>query len=155
MLYRTLLLLHSWDRWIVLIAGVAAFVLAMSRWMKKDGDHGTVNRASVIFVISTDIQLLLGVALYLITPWFPMFTKAPAETMGNSVARFWAIEHILGMIVAIVLIHIGRVKVKKAASTPTAYRAAAILFGIALILMLGSTPWPFLAAARPLFRLGF
>ena len=72
--------------------------------------------------------------------------------MRDPVARFWAVEHISSMLVAIVLVHVGRVLARKAA-TPGAKRMRLLIcFGIATVLMLAATPWPGMATGRPLFR---
>jgi hypothetical protein len=53
-------------------------------------------------------------------------------------SRFWAIEHITGMLIAIILITIARGKAKV-----LNYNAAAWLYLIALIIILATVPWPF------------
>jgi hypothetical protein len=58
--------------------------------------------------------------------------------MKDSASRFWAIEHITGMLIAIILITIARGKAKV-----LNYSAAAWLYLIALILILATVPWPF------------
>lgn len=154
MLYPTLLTLHSWDRWIVLLLGVALVVGAKLIWIFRQGEWGPRNdRISLFFIIAADIQLLLGIALYALTPYFSAFTSDPGAAMGNPVTRFWAMEHGFGMIIAIVLAHVGRVAVKKAQTSHAKAKRAAILFGLALLIMLITTPWPFMEYGRPLFRL--
>jgi hypothetical protein len=73
--------------------------------------------------------------------------------MGDPVARFWAVEHVTMMVAAVVFAHLGRVLGRKAA-TPGARRTRLLVcFGISTVLMLVGTPWPGMAAGRPLFRL--
>ena len=75
------------------------------------------------------------------------------EAMQNPQLRFWAVEHITAMFVAVVLAHVGRVLARKA-KTPAAKRTRLLVcFGIATLAMLLGTPWPGMAAGRPLFRL--
>ena len=72
--------------------------------------------------------------------------------MRDPVARFWAVEHVTLMLVAIVVAHVGRVLARKAA-TPAAKRTRLLVcFVVALIAILGGTPWPGMRAGRPLFR---
>jgi hypothetical protein len=61
--------------------------------------------------------------------------------MKNSALRFYAVEHILLMIIALVLVHIGRSKSKKAVAPWKKHRVAAIYYGIALVLILAAIPW--------------
>jgi predicted membrane channel-forming protein YqfA (hemolysin III family) len=72
--------------------------------------------------------------------------------MQISVVRFFMIEHAVGMIAAIALVHIARVKIRKAADADRKHRLAMVFYGIALVLMIISIPWPGLPVARPLFR---
>jgi hypothetical protein len=68
--------------------------------------------------------------------------------MGTSVTRFWAVEHIFSMLIAITLITIGHVKYKKGGAPTTTL----ILYVIALVLIFAAIPWPFRGEiARPLF----
>jgi cell division protein FtsW (lipid II flippase) len=69
------------------------------------------------------------------------------DVMKNSVARFWAVEHISAMLIAIVLITVARRSAKN-----LVYKKAAILYFIALVLILAAVPWPFREGiARPWF----
>jgi uncharacterized membrane protein len=62
------------------------------------------------------------------------------------------VEHLLGMVIAIVLVHAGRVRIRKAVEPARKHRLAMIFFGIAMVLVIISTPWPGLPVSRPLLR---
>jgi hypothetical protein len=98
--------------------------------------------------------MLLGLLLYLaVSPNMQEIRAHFGEAMKNPQLRFWAVEHISAMFVAVALVHVGRVLARKAA-TPSAKRARMIIcFGIATVLMMLGTPWPGMPAGRPLFRL--
>ena len=66
--------------------------------------------------------------------------------MGNSSVRFFAVEHIFIMIVAIVLAHVGRSLSKKAADDKSKFKRAAIFFTLSMLAVLAAIPWPFMAA---------
>ena len=85
------------------------------------------------------------------SPYFALLTQAPGAAMRDAGTRFFAVEHTLGMIVAIALVHVGRVIGKRSAS-PNRYRTAAILFAIALVIFAAAIPWPAFSNARPLLR---
>ena len=72
--------------------------------------------------------------------------------MRDPVARFWAVEHITTMLVAIALAHVGRVLARKAKTPAAARRRLLICFGLATLLIIAGTPWPGMAAGRPLIR---
>ena len=72
--------------------------------------------------------------------------------MRQSDLRFWAVEHVIGMLIASALLHIGTTRVKKALEGRR-HKTAIIFFGLALLVVLASIPWPGMPAGRPLFRL--
>jgi hypothetical protein len=56
------------------------------------------------------------------------------------------------MLIAVALVNVGRVKIRKAVSDSRKHTLAFIYFGLGFIIMLASIPWPFMAAGRPLWR---
>ncbi len=152
MLYRILLILHSWNRWIVLGAVAAALVVAVVRVLDRRPWGSPMDLLSRVGVISADVQLLLGIVLFGVTPWISMFFAAPGEAMGSDVVRFWSIEHGFGMIIAIGLLHMGKVFARKREDPAKKHRMIIIFFGLAMLIMLLTIPWPFMAYGRPLLR---
>ena len=110
------------------------------------------DRAGLWFSIAVDIQFLLGLGLYVkLSPMTQIALQDFGAAMANPVLRFWAVEHALGMIVALALVHIGRVRIRKTADAAKRHRLGAIFFGLALAIILLTIPWPGTPAARPLF----
>ena len=72
--------------------------------------------------------------------------------MGSPILRFWAVEHSFGMVIAVALAHVGRVRVRKTTDPSRRQRLAAMFFGLALILIFATIPWPGMPAGRPLLR---
>ena len=147
-MYPLLLTLHSLLRWAVIAAGLAAFLKPFGAggrpWAAAD------DKAGLWFVMALDLQFLLGLILYVgVSPITRTVFNDFGAAMGNSALRFWAVEHLFGMLVAIALVHIGRVKIRKAdgARRP---RLAMIFYGLALLAVLISIPWPGTPAGRPL-----
>lgn len=56
------------------------------------------------------------------------------------------------MLAALVLAHVGRVRIRKAGDPRRKRRLALIFFGLALVAIVASLPWPGMATGRPLFR---
>jgi Gpi18-like mannosyltransferase len=80
------------------------------------------------------------------------FKEMGSAVMKDKVLRYWAVEHIAGMLVSIVLITLGYGVRKKAFSDFLKHRRALILYSIALLLILASMPWPWReGVARPWF----
>lgn len=67
--------------------------------------------------------------------------------------RFFGMEHITMMMIAITLITIGSAKAKRKTTDEAKFKTMAIWFSIALLLILSSIPWSFSPlTSRPLFR---
>lgn len=107
-------------------------------------------RPAMLLMITADIQLLLGLILYVGKDWFKVLTsggfmKLPAQ-------RFWAMEHMLGMLIAIVLIHIGYSAIKKDIPDASKFKKLFWFTLVALIIIFATIPWPFREIiGRPLF----
>jgi hypothetical protein len=151
-MYTTVLLLHSWLRWLALIAGIGATVTA-ARNTAGPGGTARLDRWGMALVSVLDLQLLLGLLLYLVlSPNMAAIRADFGASMKDPAARFWAVEHITMMLLAVVVVHVGRVVGRKAANPEAKRVRQFICFGIATALMLLATPWPGLRAGRPLFR---
>ena len=145
-----LLTLHSLIRWVAIVLGLMAIfraVTGMSKgaWEETDGKLGR------LFAVSLDVQMLLGILMYL---FFSTITTSAFESMGsamgNSVTRFWIVEHPTMMIAALALAHVGVARSRKATEPKAKHRAGLIFVGIAMLLILVGSPWPFSTAARPI-----
>ena len=141
-MYTGLLHLHNTLRWVLLIALILSIYKLFTN---KDA-----LKTSKTLLMSAHASLLVGLYQYIAGPLgLKMIQSAGmAATMKDAASRFWAMEHIFSMILAIVFITIGHVKYKKTQNVgPTR-----ILYVIALILILLAMPWPFREAiGRPLF----
>ncbi len=152
-MYVLLLTLHSWIRWVAL----AALVARVGRAGAGLARHSEVQRADrvtgLVAMIAMDLQLTLGIVLYMISPTVHAATADMGAAMKDPVLRFFAVEHSLMMVLAVVGAHVAHLGVKRAKTHGSAHRIA--LFGslVALLLVLAGTPWPFREAARPLLRL--
>jgi heme A synthase len=151
-MYTTVLLLHSWIRWVALVACVGVTLAALRG--KVDGEKSIADRWGLVAMLSLDLQMLLGLVLYLgLSPNMQEILNHFGESMKRADTRFWAVEHISAMFVAIVLAHVGRVLARKAA-TPAAKRTRLLVcFGAATLLLLVGMPWPGRPGGRDLFRL--
>lgn len=129
---------HSGLRWVALILIIFAIVNAISRkgvalYEKKD------KMLNLFAMISLHTQLLIGLILYF-NSGKVSFTSG---WMKNATTRFYGMEHVLIMIVAIVVITIGRKKAEKAEAPFTKHQLISKWYIIGLILLLAGIPWPF------------
>ena len=154
-MYGFTLWLHSTLRWFVLIFLLVALVQAYTGWFQNKAWGKGHKVPNLLLMIFADLQLLLGLFMYFITSQIVQsaFKGGMGAAMKNNVMRFWAVEHISMMLLAIVLIHIGYAKAKRAESAVQKHKAAAIFFTIALVVIFAAIPWPFRGeVARVLFR---
>ena len=151
-MYTTVLTLHSWIRWIALVAGVGVTLAALRG--KVQGESSIADRWAMVAMMALDIQMLIGLILYLgLSPNMQEILNHFGESMRRADTRFWAVEHITAMIGAVALSHVGRVLARKA-KDPAAKRSRLLItFGLATLLMLVGMPWPGRPGGRPLFRL--
>ncbi len=138
-MYNGLLHAHSGLRWIVLLLIIYAIVNAFlsqnkGAYTKKDK---MINLLAMIFL---HIQVLLGLSLYFISP---KVTFAEGW-MSESLTRFYGIEHIFGMLLAAVIITMGRSKAeKKLKGTRGKHRKILTSYLLGLFIILVTIPWPF------------
>jgi heme A synthase len=147
-MYTTVLVIHSWVRWVALVAGIGVTFAALRR------QNSTAERWALVTMMTLDIQMLLGLLLYLVvSPNMAAIRANFGEAMKDPVSRFWAVEHLTAMLVAVILAHVGRVLARKA-KTPDALRLRLLVcFGLATVLMIVGMPWPGRPGGRPLFRI--
>jgi hypothetical protein len=151
--YPTVLLIHSWLRWITLLLACAATINAgrppaaspaplRGRWW------------DTFFMLAVDLQVLFGLVLYFgLSPFTTRAMEDFRAAIQNPAMRFWAVEHAGAMLAAVVLVRMGRVMALNATTPAAARRRRLICFAIATVLMIAATPWSGLPNGRPLFRL--
>lgn len=140
---ETVLVIHNLLRWGVLIFGIWTVVNALTGVLSKRAFNANDNRSNLFFMICCDIQLLIGLILFFSNSWFDKLKSGMGPVMKNSYDRFFTVEHSVMMIIAWILVHVGRTSVKRASGDAAKHRKMLIFFGLALLLILASIPWPF------------
>ena len=145
-LYSVMVHAHSVGRWIVLLLLLFAIfnsLIAGNRpFIKSD------NRLGLLLTIFADLMLLVGIYLYFVGPrGYKMFEQAGSmgAVMKDATTRFYAVEHMAGMLIAIILIHIGKAQARKPIGDKAKHRRTMIFYFLALLIILVSIPWPFRA----------
>jgi hypothetical protein len=141
-LYTGFLHLHNTLRWIILLAALITLLKYFIGWFGQKNWEKSDNILGAVFTGLMDLQLLVGFVLYL---FLSPITKAAFQDFGvamqNADLRFYAVEHLVMMIVAIALVHIGRIRSKKVQQSKTKYSTGLLFFGIAYIIILAGIPW--------------
>ncbi|RED91766.1 hypothetical protein [Marinoscillum furvescens] len=141
-LYTALLHTHSGLRWLLLVLAV---IVTFKSFLGMFGNpkYGKIdNIFAASFVGTVHLQVLIGLILYVFLS--PLTQSAFADfgaAMKNAELRFWAVEHITGMVIAAVLAQVGRSKSKKTEDVKKKYRFQAIFFALSLLIIVLSIPW--------------
>jgi hypothetical protein len=145
-MYPILLSLHNIMRWLVVIAGIWLLIRTYMGLFSKSDWTDTEGKAVRFFVIFLDVQLVLGLILYFVSPLIQAAMSDMGAAMGDDQLRFFSVEHFSMMILAVILAHIGSVMVKRAAESRSKYIRSAIWFTIAALIIVAAIPW-----WRPMF----
>src|SRR5260370_14011434 len=101
-MYTTLLALHSWIRWIALVAAVGTTLAAIRG--KVSGSDSLADRWGMAAMMALDIQLLLGLLLYfVVSPNMREILNNFGAAMKDPPLRFWAVEHSSSLFLAVAL----------------------------------------------------
>lgn len=142
---------HSLNRWVVLGLLLLATVQGTRGWIGARAWHSGDDRTGRLLTAAMDFQLLLGLVLYVrLSPYTRAGWADLAATMNDRVLQFWTVEHGPTMLVAVALVHIGRIRVRRAEIAHARHRRAATWFGATTVLVLAAIPWPFLPYGRGL-----
>lgn len=128
---------HSGLRWLLLVIIIGAIGYAINGLVTKREIDDIDDRLNKFTVVFAHIQLVMGFMLYFIT------NRYQNIDMSDTASRFWGVEHMVGMTIAIVLITIGRNRFKKAPTDHRKLRSTVIYFSLGLLMMLATIPWPF------------
>ena len=141
-MYTVFLHVHDTLRWLLLISLVVTLVKYLAGWMGNQPWKKLDNVLGIVFTSLMDLQVLTGLILYFfLSPITKMAFSNFGAAMKDTGLRFYAVEHFSMMLIAVVLVHIGRAKSKKAKTDIGKFRIASIFFLIALVLMLAAIPW--------------
>ena len=141
--YTLFLHLHSVGRWVVLLLLLFAIfnsLVAGSRpWIRTDLRIGS------ILTIFADLMFLVGLVIWYFGPkgYKLIESFGMSAVMKNSENRFFAVEHITMMLIAIILMHIGKAQARKAIPDKSKHRRTIIFYTLALLIILIAIPWPF------------
>ncbi|HYV97167.1 MAG TPA: hypothetical protein VE967_06920 [Gemmatimonadaceae bacterium] len=148
-MYSALLIAHSWLRWLA-IGGVVVVII------RAFGGISTGRPSSRRDAVWTKIgahtitlQALIGIALYVTSPYVAQLRANMGASMHDRVGRLFAVEHEVMMILALAFTHIGSAVARRAPTDHAKHVRAMGFFLLALSLMFYAMPW-----MRPMFRMG-
>lgn len=128
---QILVALHSLNRFVLLILLLVLIGKSLMGWLNKSPFEKADDKMSLFLFISTHTQLLLGLFLY----FFGSAVVFSAQSMKEAVPRYWLVEHSSGMLIAIVLISLGRILSKKV-SESTAKHKRLFFYNVAALIII-------------------
>lgn len=130
-MYPMLVHSHSGLRWVVLVLLLAAIFNAGTKMGGKASYTDKDKKLGLFTLIFSHVQLVIGIVLYFISPKVQTF-------------RFFRMEHLAMMIIAIALITIGYSRAKRNADDAGKFKTTFWFYLIALLAILAGIPWPFM-----------
>jgi len=133
-MYTGLFHTHSLLRYFILIALVVVIVKALLGLINKQPYDKWDNKLGLYLFIFTHLQLLVGLILYFVSP----LVKFGGETMSDKTTRYWTVEHLTSMLIAIVLITLARTTSKRMTNDSAKHKRMLIFNTLALIIIIGT-----------------
>lgn len=130
--------IHSGLRWVALLLLLFAVFNALSAG-KSNGYSKKDKLINLFSMVILHVQLLIGLVLY-----FQSGKVSFAEGwMKSEMYRFYGMEHFLGMLVAIIVVTLGRRKAENSENPSDKHKKIVVWYSIGLLLIIASIPWPF------------
>tara|TARA_Y100000287_G_scaffold143686_1_gene118411 strand:- start:66 stop:500 length:435 start_codon:yes stop_codon:yes gene_type:complete len=140
-MYNILKTVHSYWAFFVLTILFIAILNALIRIISKKSFNSTDLRISLFGLIFSHIQLLIGLILYFISPWFDQWSSLGMGVMKNNESRLYLVEHPITNILAIFFITIGWSLHKKQSESSKKFLRIFLFYGFGYILLLSRIPW--------------
>ena len=136
-MYDLLQKIHSGWAYLALAFLILAVVNAASGLFSKREFTAKDRKISILGLIGTHTQLLIGLILYFVSP----LGFSSLGQMADKTLRLTSLEHPLINLIAITLITIGWSKHKKLTTSHSKFKTFSIFYGIGLLLILSRIPW--------------
>jgi hypothetical protein len=141
-MYAIVLFAHSIVRWAVLLGAAWATLAALSGLRGRRAWTRKARVPGVVLAAVADVQLLLGLSLWLgLSPY--------AITTGAR-SHYWTYAHPVAGIAVVALVHVGSVRARRMLDDAARWRTAARFYGAALMVAVLAVPWPLLGMGRSL-----
>jgi hypothetical protein len=131
---------HSITRYFILFFAVIVAVQSLIGLLGKKEFRKANKMAALALLIFCDLQLLVGLYLYYTFVVASGMLRS-GSVMKDPASRFWAVEHSVSMIVAIVLVHIGYAAAKKPMENDQKFKRVFWCSFVALCIFVAMIPW--------------
>jgi hypothetical protein len=141
-MYPIVIQIHQYISWLILAVALFAVIRSWSGMIFRKQWTSTDKTTGMLFTLFIDLQLVFGIILYAaLSPVTKQAFSDFSAVMKEPSVRFFALEHILVMLLALLLIHVGRSKARKAQFAAYKHRISAFYYSIATALILFRIPW--------------
>src|SRR5690606_22566667 len=128
-MYSTVYFIHSWWAYLVVLVLLIATINSLMGFFSKKEYGNNDFRISLFALIVTHLQLLIGLVLYFVAPYFQAFSEVGmGGVMKDSTLRLYLVEHPLMMIIAVILITMGYSKHKNKLTSNAKFKTLAIFY---------------------------
>lgn len=140
-MYSILKTVHSYWAFFALSILFIAILNALIKIISKKSFNSVDLRISLFGLIFSHIQILIGVILYYISPWFDQWASLGIGVMKNNESRLYLVEHPITNILAILFITIGWSLHKKQSESSKKFLRIILFYGVGYVLLLSRIPW--------------
>lgn len=133
-MYSITLEIHSILRYVILLFLVVLIVKNLIGWINQTKFTGFDGVFSTVTVSTIHLQLIVGIVLYFISP----LVSFKSHVMQNEIMRYYTVEHLLLMLVAIGLFTAGRVKLKRKDDSTSKHRTGFIYNTSGLLIVIAA-----------------
>ena len=141
-MYSLLKNLHSYWAFLVLLVIILAIGNALIGKIKGKDFESKDLRISLFGLIFSHLQLLIGLILYFVSPWFDQWSAlGMGGVMKNAQTRLYLVEHPFTNIIAIVLITMGWSLHKRQSDSGKKFLRIGLFYSFGLLLLLSRIPW--------------
>lgn len=147
-MYQILLIVHTYFRWLVLMALVFAIYRAARGYWGRKPFGKTDNALRHWTATLGHIQLVLGVLLLIKSPFTEKLFSDFASVRQDPEGFFFGVIHASLMVVAIVLLTLGSAMAKRKPTDASKYKTMLLWFSLTLLVIFIAVPWPFSPLAQ-------
>ena len=141
-MYSILKNIHSYWAYLVLLVLILSIFNAITGKINGKDFESRDLRLSLFGLIFSHLQLLIGLILYFVSPWFDQWSNlGMGGVMKDAQTRLFLVEHPFTNILAIALITIGWSVQKQQSDPSKKFLRIALLYGLGLLLLMSRIPW--------------
>ena len=140
-MYSTIQTLHSYWAFLVLLVLILAIANAFKGRLQAAEFQARDLRLSLFALIFSHIQLVLGLIVYFVSPWFDLWSQQGMGVMKDAQARLYLVEHPITNLIALFLITLGWSLHKRQSSATKKFGRIALFYSLGFLLLLSRIPW--------------